>query len=298
MAGNFDSGDVWNSNSRYYVRVYGNWSDDPGNNRSYVNVYAQYGGASGWWFCDHDVSGALYVNGGAVVGYSGRYCMGGAGSRNQLTGWSGWIGHDGNTGSGSFSTSVTFGMVNQSYSYSMRSVSAGSGGTFTNYDRRVATPATPTLSRSSDGTSITMSTSTSTQNGGPNADYFHWYFSENNSSWTFLKQTNPTSTNATSFTWTGGNGDAGRSPDPLKRYYFIAYGHNADSDTNSGWSSNSASNSIYGIPSAPTSFSTSVSTTDSGKINCSWNPPSNTQGGITGYDVYVGGTKINTSNIT
>lgn len=166
------------------------------------------------------------------------------------------------------------------------------------FDLRVNTPNQPSLSRSADGGAITMSTATSTRNSGPNADYFHWYYSTNNANWNFLAQTNPTSTNATSFTWNQtANGNGGTKPDPNTTYYFIAYAHNPDNQ-NSGWTTNSASNGISGVPGPPTSLTATRSTTDSGKVGLSWVAPSNTQGGITGYDVFVNDTYAESTTAT
>jgi hypothetical protein len=41
------------------------------------------------------------------------------------------------------------------------------------------------------------------------------------------------------------------------------------------------------VPSPPTSLTATISATDQGKINLSWTAPTNTQGGITGYDIFV-----------
>lgn len=279
MSGSFDTGAVWSGS--YWVRTWGTWTDDAANNRTSFSVNAQMGASAGMWFTDHDVTGNLTVNGTARVTYSGRYYMAGAGSTNGLTGWSGTINHDSNNGrlngtNDSFGVSVTFGMVNQSLSYSMPVITASTSGTATNYDRSPTKPTTLSATRSSDGSSITAFTFTGgVNNSGPTPTYERRYSVNSNMS------------GYSTFTGTP------LAVTPNVAYYFQVYASNADGNKTSD-----IYGPVYGVPSAPTGLTATRSTTDDKKINLSWTAPTNTQNGITGYDVYVGGTFVESTTST
>lgn len=70
----------------------------------------------------------------------------------------------------------------------------------------------PTLSRN--GGSITMSTSATVPSGAPAIDYYHWYYSTDNSNFSYLDQ------KPASWTWTNGV--------PTQTYWFRAYAHNSE----------------------------------------------------------------------
>lgn len=274
--------------------------DNPGGNGStvYWNAFLHKDLASGYAYnLNNDTWFYCYVNGVQAEFYGGydfRSPNNYAGATRGISSGSTYIGHNAN---GTQAITVRLAMSGPG------PLTSGDTGwqtfTMSDYDTRVNTPNTPSVSRTADGTSITMSTATSTNNNGPNADYFHWYYSTDNSSWVYLAQTNPTSTNATSFTWNQtGNGNNGISPNPNTLYYFRAYAHNGDNTHNSGWTAPSGSNYAYGVPGAPTALTATRSTTDSGKINLSWTAPSNTQGGITGYDIFIGDTYVETTTST
>lgn len=300
MASNSYSAGVGASAGSYSIVLDVSTGNNPGGNSStvYWNCYLRKNSSTGFAYnLDNVTEYYVYVEG-VRSNYLGKYDFrspnNGAGATWGIASGNFPIGHDGNNG--------TRAITVRAYVSGPGPLTSGDTGwqTFTldDYDLRVNTPNNPTLSRSADGGSITMSTATSTRNSGPNADYFHWYFSTDNVNWTFLKQTSPTSTNATSFTWTAGNGDAGRSPDPNTRYYFIVYAHNPDTTNNSGWTAASGSSNIFGVPSAPSILSLNRSTTDSGKVSLSWSTPSNTQGGITGYDIFVNDTYAESTTAT
>lgn len=150
------------------------------------------------------------------------------------------------------------------------------------FDKTPTTPAINGGTRNSNGTSFsTTNWSGSVNNSGPGVT---WYLQSSTNNSTFTDT-------GSSTTSSGGNlSHSGLTPNTTYYYRIRA--------TNSVSTKYSGSITVYGVPSAPTSFSATVSTTDSRRISCSWIAPTNTQGGITGYDFYVGGTKVNPSNIT
>jgi hypothetical protein len=168
------------------------------------------------------------------------------------------------------------------------SLSARSGGstsfTLPSYDRTPTVPSLTATNRNSDGTSFTTTSwSGSVNNSGPAV------------TWTIQRATNSAFTTGV----TDGNSRtvSGQSltiatPVPNQTYYIRIKASNSVETKYSNIIT------VNGVPSAPTSFTATANTTSSGKIDCTWVAPTNTQGGITGYNVYVEGTQVNTSNIT
>lgn len=283
MSGSFDTGAVWSGS--YWVRTWGTWTDDAANNRTSFSVNAQMGASSGMWFYDHDVTGSLVVNGSTKVTYSGRYYMAGAGTTNGLTGWSGTIDHNSNNGrlngtNDSFGVSVTFGMVNQSLSYSMPVITASTTGTATDYNRGPTTPTLTSSSRTSDGSSFSAIASGSVNNSGP-AITLTLQRADNLAFTTNVVDKASTTTSGATLT--------DSTPTPNVTYYYRIKSSNSDGTVYSSITTS------YGVPSAPTLGAVTQSTTDSGKIRVNWTAPTNTQGGITGYRIYCGTTYVATA---
>jgi hypothetical protein len=152
------------------------------------------------------------------------------------------------------------------------------------FDRTPTVPSLTATNRNADGTSFTTTNwSGSVNNSGPAV------------TWTIQRATNLAFTTGV----TDGNSStvSGQSltiatPVPNQTYYIRVKASNTVSTKYSNVIT------VNGVPSAPTSFTATASTTSSGRIDCNWIAPINTQGGITGYEVYVEDIKVNTSNIT
>jgi hypothetical protein len=273
--------------------LYIDWStvDDAPNNRTlvywaagfrYTNSDAQLDD------CDISLAGLRYDNPGRVKNYAGTFVTRDHGIVAWNTpGYSAfYVGHDAN-GNGSMVISGSIGgNLGGRSTISARTV------TFTNYDRTPTTPSFVSGSRTSNGTSFsTTSWSGGVNNSGPQVTWTLQRSTVSNFSSNVVDIASTTTSNGTL---------TSSSLDPTTTYYYRIRASNSDTGNTSAHPNPKYSGVItsVGVPSAPTSFSASVSTTDSGKITCSWLAPSNTQGGITGYDFYVGGTKVNTSNIT
>jgi hypothetical protein len=87
---------------------------------------------------------------------------------------------------------------------------------------------------------------------------------------------------------------------PGTRYYFRAAARNAVTDaqnTTSLWS-RTVSGVAGGVPSAPRSLTARNSTTEYNTVTLSWTPPASTAGGITGYDIWNGTDKFDSTNGT
>jgi hypothetical protein len=103
-------------------------------------------------------------------------------------------------------------------------------------------------------------------------------YSTNNSTYSTLASTTGTSTSYTTGALSSG-----------VLYYFRVLSRNAFADNNSttGPSSNTASATASGPPSAPRSLSGTTSATTSGRVDLAWSAPSDTAGGITGYNIFT-----------
>jgi len=136
--------------------------------------------------------------------------------------------------------------------------------TLTNYDRSPTTPTTPSVTRTSNGSGISAFNFTGgVNNSGPTVSYERRVsVNSNMSGYSTFSGTTVSLT-------------------PNVGYYFQVHASNTD-----GSKTSSATGIVYGVPSAPTSPSATRSTSVSQRIDLAWVAPTNTQGGITGYNVY------------
>lgn len=130
-------------------------------------------------------------------------------------------------------------------------------------------PNAPSVSRSSNGTSLTATTS----GGSSNRVTYYQVALNGVTGW---------NANGTAF-----------SVDAHTTYSVIARAGNED-----GASGNSGTTTSFGIPTAPATRSATRSTSVAGRIDTAWTAPSYTGAGITSYKLYRGGSLINNSNVT
>lgn len=162
--------------------------------------------------------------------------------------------------------------------------SASANFTLPPIDRTPTTPTVTTSSRASDGTSYSITSwSGGVNNSGPAVT---WTIQRADNAAFTTGVVNGNSTTSTSTTLSVA------TPTANTTYYIRIKA------TNSVSTKYSSVITSTGVPSAPTSFTATISTTTRGTISCTWAAPTNTQGTLTGYDVYVAGTKVNASNIT
>ena len=274
----------------YYLDmgIYVNWTE-PANNRSrvtwYVNVYGE-----GVYYSDYVTRGSITIqcrNNGVGSGayflhdngtnlgtswtpwstWNGKTSMAGASYWNTLYSGSLWLYH----GTRGYVEMIASGNFESDSYYGTPYMEDGgwwqtpnNGGGLTDFDRSPTTPTTPTVTRLSSGSGISgISYSGGVNNSGPAVSYEQRY--SVNSDMSAYGTFSGTSVSLT----------------PTSAYYFNVYASNEDGNKTSGTSS-----IVYGVPSAPTSPSATRSTTVAGRIDLGWTAPSNTQGGITGYNIY------------
>lgn len=210
--------------------------------------------------CDITLNGLRYDNSGRVKNYAGTFTT----RDHQIVAWNTpgysafYVDHDAN-GNGTLNISGSIGG-----SLSDRSTIGSQNIGLTNYDRSPVTPSTPVATRSSDGSGLSAFTySGGVNNSGPSVSYEQRYSTNSNMS--------------------GYNTFSGSTVSliPTSSYYFNVYASNTDGNKTSGTSS-----IVYGVPSAPTGVSATRSTSITNRIDLSWTHPSNTQGGLTGYNIY------------
>ena len=161
--------------------------------------------------------------------------------------------------------------------------SASASGTLvlTNFDRSPNTPNAPTLSRSSTGTTISITNvapTTPIKNSGPAITSYSFQYSTNNSTWTLLG-----SQASATYSWT--------SATSTTAYYFRTAATNSD-----GTSSYSASTLIAGIPTAVTGLAATPSTTVNTQVALAWTASST--GSPTSYKLYINGVYKRAVSIT
>lgn len=256
-----------NSDRGYYLGISMWKEDDPGNNRSLghvrVYLYSTYQYFSNW-------IGEAYldVNGGRAQYKYERFYMSGTNSSIEVLQWDGWIGHDVN-GNGSFYAYAYFNIPNGA-SYTPRGLWADASIGLQNYDRSPVTPSITNVARSSTGEGLTaFDFSGGVNNGGPAVSY---------------QQRVSVNSNMSGFSTFSGTSV---SLDPTTAYYFQVYAANSDGEKYS-----SVYGPVYGVPSPPINFGAAQNPTNSGNLNLVWGQPSNTQGNIQGYRIYVSDTYI------
>jgi hypothetical protein len=161
--------------------------------------------------------------------------------------------------------------------------SASASGTLvlTNFDRSPNTPNAPTLTRSSAGTTISITNvapTTPIKNSGPAITSYSFQYSTNDSTWTLLG-----SQASATYSWT--------SATSTTAYYFRTAATNSD-----GTSSYSASTLIAGIPTAVTGLAATPSTTVNTQVALAWTASST--GSPTSYKLYINGVYKRAVSIT
>lgn len=159
------------------------------------------------------------------------------------------------------------------------SASGSSSQPTTNFVRVPQAPAAPSVTRTSTGTSATVSSAVASDATGspapPAITDYKYRYSTDNSGW--IEVTGMGADRVDTFGPT-----VPITVSATQVYYFQTAAYNSE-----GWGAWSGSTLVYGVPSPPTSLTATISATDQGKINLSWTAPTNTQGGITGYDIFV-----------
>lgn len=192
------------------------------------------------------------------------------------------VGHDANgAGSAGFSVSHTgtFG----------GSSSGSSSAGMTDFDRTPTTPSVTASSRSANGTSFSITGwSGSVNNSGPAV------------TWTLQRSTVSNFSSGVvdvQSTTTSGTTLTSSSLDANTTYYYRVRASNSDTTNTTSHPNPKYSSTItsYGVPGPPTGLTVTPSTTDAGKLSISWTAPTNTQGSITGYDIFVNDAYVQSS---
>ena len=259
------------------VTLYFNFNSTSANaatNTSVVSWSIQLIGNNASWGLDTTSTWSVNVNG---VGYSGNWSYDFR-SNNSPVIASGTtsVTHDVN-GARTISASASA----TDNAGSLGSASASGSLTLTNFDRSPNTPNAPTLTRSSSGTTITIThvaPATPIKNSGPAITAYFFQQSTNDSTWTALG-----SQATTVFTW---NSAVATTP-----YYFRTAAQNSD-----GTSAYSASTLIAAVPSVVTALTATPSTTVDNQLALSWT--ASATGSPTSYKLYVDGVYKRAVSIT
>ena len=157
-------------------------------------------------------------------------------------------------------------------SYHQGSASAATQGAI-NYVRAPGAPGAPSLSRSQDGTSITITSQIPSYTSAI-TDY-NWRWSTDNATWS-AAQAMGTGRVATHSSLTN-----------TQDYYYQTRAY-----ADGAWGGWGSSAGIDGVPTVPTSVVGTASSSVSGRITVTWNAPSDPNGTISNYYVYRGDTYI------
>jgi hypothetical protein len=174
--------------------------------------------------------------------------------------------------SGSFDASGTNTIAPQNLSTS--------GTTFAaiDYNRSALQASAPSVSRSSNGLTLSYSAvDPGANNSGP-ARSFDWNYRTESGGWIDLPDTS-----------SAGGSSVGVDPHTTYRVRVLAY----NSDGNNGWSAESVAS--HGIPNVPSNPSATRSTGVAGRIDLSWGSPAYVGGGVTKYQVYRNGSLVRDS---
>lgn len=181
----------------------------------------------------------------------------------ELGSWQDWVSH-GTDGSGSFSSQAKFETWTQGYVWSCPQLTVSGTLTLPSYDRTPVKPSVPVAIRSGNGSGLSSFTySGGVNNNGPAVSYEQRYSTNSNMSG-YLAFSGSTV-----------------SLTPTSSYYFNVYASNVNGNKTSDTSS-----IVYGVPSAPTNVFATRNTSVTNRIDLQWTHPSNTQGGLTGYNIY------------
>lgn len=239
-------------------------------NYSYPN-YLYFNNNSSSWSIN---IGGHTASGGATYNFNNGQVL------TIASGTTGAIYHDSN-GQITINASASFSGAGN---YPLKSGSAGGGWTLTDFDRSPTTPSITSSARDITGASFQITGwSGGVNNGGPTV------------TWTLQRADNNTfSTNLVNVASTTTSGSTLKSESLAtdKTYYYRIRATNTDGTKDSGTITS------YGVPGPPSSFSVTPSTTDAGKVALSWVAPTNTQGGVTGYDVFVNDIFVQNTNAT
>jgi hypothetical protein len=213
---------------------------------------------------DASVGGQLVLNnGGRVKNYAGTFV-----TRDHFiaSGTTQPVSHDNN---GNLTINV-----NGSIGGSLSGRSSGSQNfAIPGFDRTPTTPSLTATNRNSTGTSFsTTSWSGSVNNSGPQV------------TWTIERADNLAfSTNVVNGNSTTSSGSAltVATPNANQTYYIRIRASNSVS------TKYSSVITVNGVPSPPTDFTVTPSTTSESRVSLSWIAPTNTQGGISRYDIFV-----------
>ena len=247
-------------------------SDDYANNGSLVHITigifdnnGSYGGyGTGSW--------TIGVNGSQINSGSVSYDFSGSGP-GWIWGGDVWVGHNAD------GSKYVDGWASFSGSSPVGSATASGGFSLTDFSYPPAAPSLASLTRSSNG--ATMSMTANVPSSIATVDNYYFRYSTDNINWNAVGYTGSSATSITNWT----------VPDPTVGYYISAQAHSSE-----GWSGGGASSFFAGIPSAPASITTSRTARNvTVTITAS---PSNGGATISGYKVQYssdGGTTWSTA---
>lgn len=266
--------------------LYLDWSENtqPGSNTSTIswNAYLRKNAAGDTsWNLNNSTRFYVEINGVVRVDFNGGYDFR---SPNNFVGATRGIG-SGTTeaiGHASNGTGSTTGRILMS---GPGPITGGDSGYqtigFTDFDRTPTTPTFTSGSRNSTGTSFsTTSWSGSVNNNGPGP------------TWTLQRSTvSNFSSDVVDVQSTTSSGTVltSSSLDPNTTYYYRLRASNSDT-SNTGAHPNPKYSSVitsFGVPGPPTGLTVTPSTTAESRVNVSWVAPTNTQGTLSRYDLFV-----------
>lgn len=235
---------------------------------------------------NNGVSWAVYIGGGLVSSGSRSYDFRAYSELVLASGDNGGYGHN-SDGTGSIGVSASI-----SGPGPITGGSASGTVGFSDFDRTPTTPAFSSGTRNVTGTSFsTTSWSGSVNNSGPAV------------TWTLQRST--VSNFASDVvdiqsTTTSGATLTSSTLDPNTTYYYRIRASNSDT-SNTGAHPNPKFSSIitsFGVPGPPTGLTVTPSTTAESRFSLSWTAPTNTQGGISRYDIFVDNTFVESTTST
>lgn len=251
----------------YVLRLNVSENTNAGNNTSTVSWSLQLVRTSSGFSYDLDSVNPWSVNIGGYA-YSGRTrydFRNGVTVVNISSGTTGDIGHNAD-GTASITVSSSFSGRGPLYS---GSGSWGFG--LTDYARPPAAPGAPTLTRSADGTSLTITSAV--PSSAVTINDYQYRTSTNGSTYGAWTDMGSGATNSLTISVTS------------SQTYWVQ----TRASSSEGTSGDGTAASSTGFPSAPQSFTATASGLTEGRIDLSWSAPATTNGTITGYSIYRNG---------